>query len=83
VSPQPYANVPDQFKTDKIPAQRYVIGKFSGSPAIGPWKVYPKAESYMEGRHISSSGETIEVYTSNQKEMTTEYLFPLKSGGTP
>lgn len=72
------ANLPEGFLAREIPARKYVVATFEGSPGIGPLKVYPKAESYMQERQLVLDGPIIEIYViHSQKSMTTTYLFPL------
>jgi len=76
-------DLPAEFKTQEIPARKYVTAVFEGSPGIGPIKVYPKAESYMKEHHLVMDGPVIEIYVIHSpKEMTTTYLFPL-AASTP
>ncbi len=71
-------NLPKDFKTREIPARKYVMAIFDGSPGIGPMKVYPKAESYMRNHQLTMDGSVIEIYVVHSKKtMTTTYLFPL------
>jgi len=52
---------------------------FNGSPAIGPLKVYPKVEDWMLANRLSLSGSVFEIYiVINEKEVQTEYLFPIQ-----
>lgn len=72
------ATLPEGFKSQEIPAKKYVLAIFAGSPGIGPLKVYPKAEAYMKDRQLVMAGAVIEIYViHSEKEMTTTYLFPL------
>ncbi len=58
------------------PAERqYAIGHFDGSPAIGPYKVYPKVQKFFGEKRLKSSAPVIELYTVTGEEITTEYLF--------
>ncbi len=78
VSNKPYGKAPPEMKTDKIPERRYVVGYFLGSPAIGPWKVYPKIKRYLSEWKLAHQESTIELYTISANTINTEYLFPLK-----
>lgn len=78
LSLQPYTRALDGLEIDHLPEQRYVIAKFSGSPSIGPWKVYPRVQAYLDERRLHSMEESVEIYDIKNGEMTTEYLFPLK-----
>lgn len=76
-------NIPAQFQIQELPADKYVTAVFTGSPGIGPMKVYPKADEYMKAHNLASNGPVIEVYEihdfAKNNAMTTTYLFPVKS----
>lgn len=40
-------DLPENFKMKTLPAGKYVVADFMGSPAIGPMKVYKKARQYF------------------------------------
>ena len=77
ISENPYPAIPG-LQSAEFAKQKYVVARFSGSPAIGPWKVYSGAKRYLDQRRLVSRGETIEIYTLNAGSISTEYLFPLK-----
>lgn len=56
---------------------RYAVAEFTGSPAIGPMKVYPKVRKFLDQERLRSSAPVVEVYTINGNSVRTEYLFPL------
>jgi AraC family transcriptional regulator len=68
---------PEGFTVEKRPARRYVVARFSGSPGIGPFTVYPKAFEYIERERLKSDGPNIEIYSVSGQSVTTEYLFPV------
>jgi hypothetical protein len=71
--------LPAEIQTRFVPPSHVVEASFSGSPAIGPWKVYPQALGYMADHKLSPAGPTFEIYTvKSAKEMTTHYLFPTR-----
>ncbi|MNJ96674.1 Bacterial transcription activator, effector binding domain [compost metagenome] len=82
IVPAAPASIPEEFKVEEIPARRYVTAVFEGSPGIGPMKVYPKANEYMEKHGLKMDGAVIEVYEihdfAKKNAMTTTYLFPVK-----
>ncbi len=72
----------------KLPEGIYIIKKkplkylaliFTGSPAIGPMKVYPQAKSWQQGRLKAQSEGVIEIYNkkNSNDEVITEYYFPV------
>ena len=72
-------NLPENFKTDDIPAKSYVIAIFDGAPSIGPMKVYPRAYQFAKEKGLQISGAVMEVYVvHSEKAVTTTYYFPLK-----
>ncbi len=71
--------LPDGMHYEERPANRYVVGRFTGSPSIGPFKVYPKIFAYLDSQRLKSTGTNLEVYTVNGEEVSTEYLFPIGS----
>lgn len=76
ISMQPYMNLPPGFLSAEIPARSYVIASFSGSPAIGPWKVYPEVQEYRKNHGLPDFSESIEIYSLHGNGITTEYLIP-------
>lgn len=75
-------NLPEDFKTGEFAAKKYVIAVFTGSPGIGPLKVYPRVNDYMKEHHLQQDGALIEIYEihsiTEKNAMTTTYLFPTK-----
>lgn len=55
----------------------YVVARFAGAPSIGPFKVYPKAEEYLQEHRLKRDGPVVEIYRVNGNAVETEYLFPL------
>lgn len=76
------ANLPEGFKTETRDAHNYVVAVFTGSPGIGPMKVYPKVNAFMVEKGLKQSGPVIEVYEihsiTEKNAMTTTYLFPVE-----
>ena len=71
-------DLPEGFKYSVIPEQKYLMAKFEGSPAIGPFKVYSKAEKMLPQKSIPFQKGVMEIYiVKSEKEMTTYYLFPM------
>ena len=65
----------------EVPKGEYVQAVFTGSPGIGPLKVYPKVNDYMEKNNLKQNGALIEIYEihsiQEKNAMTTTYLFPV------
>ncbi|MBO9665563.1 MAG: GyrI-like domain-containing protein [Bdellovibrio sp.] len=76
------ANLPEGFKVGEIPGRNYVVATFTGSPGIGPLKVYPRIEEYMQSKKLQHDGPVIEIYEihsiTEKAAMTTTYLFGAK-----
>lgn len=71
--------MPADFKIAEIPKSRAVVALFTGAPGIGPLKVYPKAEDYINEHKLTRQGSVIEIYEIfDRKSMQTTYIWPLK-----
>jgi len=79
LSRRPLAPIlPPEIKLESRPPGRYIQARFSGSPAIGPWVVYPKIKAFVAEKGVSVSTSTIEVYTVHPDgHMDTEYLIAI------
>jgi DNA gyrase inhibitor GyrI len=75
-------DLPADFKSGNLPARKYVVAVFTGSPGIGPLKVYPKVNEFMLAQKLKQDGPVIEIYEihaiKEKNAMTTTYLFPTK-----
>lgn len=80
VLPSAPAAAPEGTMLKTIPARKYVVGRFGGSPALGPYKVYGKiGERIVEGR-MEQTGPVLEIYRPLPDEgMETTYLFPVRA----
>lgn len=76
-------NIPPEFKTTTRPARKYVVAVFEGSPGIGPIKVYPRVNDFMQSKNLKQTDPVIEIYEIHSRtetaSMTTTYLFPVGS----
>lgn len=76
------AQLPEDFKSGEIPERKYVVGVFTGSPGIGPMKVYPRVNDYMVKKDLKQAGAVVEIYEihsiTEKNAMTTTYLFPVQ-----
>lgn len=72
-------NIKDNAKLmlKSLPLQTYLKLSFTGSPAIGPWKVYPLAEEWFKNTKYSRDKSVLEVYEVSGDKMTTFYYFPI------
>lgn len=73
------AQFPTDFKYEETPEVRAVVAKFSGSPAVGPYRVYGQVAEYMSDARMIGIGPTREVYEIiSDKAMNTTYYFPIQ-----
>lgn len=72
------ARKPSDYSVRVVPRRRYVVGTFDGSPALGPYKVYGKAQDIMREQRLVPDGPVIELYLVRGTNVTTTYLFPVK-----
>jgi len=71
-------DLPENFKMKTLPAGKYVVADFMGSPAIGPMKVYKKARQYFLDKGLTPPEDAMEVYNRiDEQTMKTSYLFRL------
>lgn len=72
------SGLPEKFTYREIPERRYVVAEFEGAPSIGPMKVYPGAQEYIEESGLKSDGPVIEMYEIMPNRMVkTRYYFPV------
>jgi AraC family transcriptional regulator len=67
------------FLQDPLPKTEYVVGHFEGSPSMGPIKVYPYVEDWMNKYGYQIQRPVIELYqTTGEDSVHTRYLFNYK-----
>lgn len=72
------ADLPADFKSQTIPVRTYVMASFSGSPALGPLKVYGRIEDYMASKKLQRTAPVLEIYNvKSNNQVETQYLFPI------
>ena len=71
------------FQFEERAGNSYVVAHFTGSPSIGPFKVYPKVRKYLEMQHLKSSHPVIETYRVHEGQVDTDFLFPLEPNPAP
>jgi AraC family transcriptional regulator len=69
------ATLPPDFVLATIEAGPRIVAVFKGAPSIGPFKVYPAVEEFMEENKLKAAGPVIEIYEFNGNDARTEYLF--------
>lgn len=71
--------LPEGFEYRELARRRYVIATFEGAPSIGPQKVYPKANEFMQQNSLAFDGPVIEMYKRlSGQGLETKYHFPVK-----
>lgn len=74
------SKLPEGYFIKDVPAQRFVVASFEGSPGVGPFKVYPKVQNFALANQILLQGPNFEIYEIFEKnKMNTTYLFYIKS----
>ncbi len=68
-------NLPKGFSVKIAEQKKYLALTFSGSPAISPLKVYPKADQWFATNHKQKKGPVLEVYESTGGP--THYFFEI------
>ena len=71
--------IPADFKIEIYQKRKAVVALFTGAPGIGPMKVYPKAEKYIQEQNFKKSGSILEIYEVFAKNtMQTLYIWPIQ-----
>lgn len=71
--------LPDRILFKKLEPRPYARALFSGSPGLGPVKVYPKVTEYLSEKGFKLDGPILEVYTlKGANRMETQYYFPIR-----
>lgn len=71
--------LPENFKTEIYSETKAVVALFTGSPGIGPMKVYPKADEFIEKGKLIKKGPVLEIYeVFDSKSMQTIYIWPIQ-----
>lgn len=71
--------LPLDIKKAEWKKTKSVVALFTGSPGIGPYKVYPKAESFLRENNLKHVGSILEIYeVLGQRAMNTTYIWPVE-----
>lgn len=71
--------IPQDFELREFASTSFIQADFSGSPGIGPLKVYPKIQDYIQDHQLKSLGKVLERYTLIPgSPMTTTYFFSVE-----
>lgn len=72
-------SLPEWLQLKSLDEGKYVVAKFGGAPSIGPFKVYPKVNDYIEEHRLQKAGAPIEIYRIiGEREAETEYRFKVQ-----
>lgn len=72
----PVEHHPPSFHSGVIDEAIFITAEFEGSPAISPFKVYPKVFEFAKDHRFVLQTGTIEIYTlTPQRSIHTLYLF--------
>lgn len=80
---KPSVALPEGYEFEERAKRHYVVATYDGSPAIGPFTVYPKAKEYLETQRLKSDGPVMEIYTINGDSVVTRYHFPIAPPAGP
>jgi hypothetical protein len=71
--------LPEDIKIEEYKRTLSVVALFTGSPGIGPYKVYPKMEKFIQAQKLKRSGSILEIYeVLGPKTMNTTYIWPVE-----
>lgn len=73
----PVADKPLELKAGVIPAGRYIHATFDGSPAISPWKIYPKMKELAREQRVRLAKDPYELYEIRGTHVYTTYLLKI------
>lgn len=69
---------PEEIKFKVTPSKKAIKASFDGSPAIGPFRVYPKINEMVRDQRLVRDGGSVEVYVVQGSQMTTTYYQPVQ-----
>lgn len=69
---------PEFIKFKVSPVKKAIKASFEGSPAIGPFRVYPKINEMIQDQRLVRDGGSIEVYVVQGSQMATTYYQPVQ-----
>jgi effector-binding domain-containing protein len=72
------SDLPEGYSQKTLDPQEAIHAKFNGSPAIGPYKVYGKADEFAEKQKLKKTGVAMEFYKVKDRDMETTYYFPVE-----
>ena len=73
------SELPEWLQTKAYPAGKYVIATFTGAPSIGPFKVYPAVDEYIQKERLTKIAPPMEIYSfTGEREALTTYRFQVE-----
>lgn len=73
-------HVPKGLSLKRWQSPRNLHASFTGSPAVGPFKVYPMIEKWFAQNRLPMSHESLEVYMVGARgSVTTDYYIPINT----
>ncbi len=65
-----------ELQLEEVEKKEYLVAHFEGSPSVGPLKVYPYVQQWLEKYGYKQEGPVIELYqTTGEDAVHTRYLF--------
>ncbi len=72
--------LPEGYSIRVLPRRWFVKATFDGAPSIGPMKVYPKAQRFIQEQNLTLDGPIVEMYEIRaDHQVRTRYFFPVKA----
>ncbi len=71
-------NLPNKWASRTVQFFKSIEAVFKGSPAVGPFKVYPKVDEYAKEKKLELLSFVFEFYEVHESDMRTRYIFPIK-----
>ncbi|MCB0393056.1 MAG: GyrI-like domain-containing protein [Bdellovibrionales bacterium] len=70
--------LPNEWNQRDLEESPALLAHFDGSPAIGPYKVYPKVNEYLKQQGLGEYQSVFEIYSLVNDHFSTQYYFLLK-----
>lgn len=80
LTPKTPITLPKGFSQRTVGPSQYLEAKFSGSPAIGPFIVYPEIKRFASDQRLKTQSKSFEIYeVYDTNTLKTRYLIPILS----
>ena len=78
LTPETSITLPEGFSQRRVEPGAYVEARFSGSPAISPFIVYPEIKRFIALKRLKTQVKSFEIYESyGSHKLKTRYLIPI------